>query len=83
MAHTHSTKNSNEGRPIASVALRAAQDDGRLFTLIAQCRVGNRPGRIEPRMRNRRPKPCPWLKVPRAAHARRKIKIHGHDWEPK
>ena len=25
---------------------------------------------------------CPWLKVARA-HARRKIKIHGHNWEPK
>jgi len=24
----------------------------------------------------------PWLKAPRA-HARRKIKRHGHDWEPK
>ena len=65
-----------------SRGLSAAQDDGRLFTLIAQCRVGNRPGRIEPRMRKRRPKPYPWLKVPRA-HARKKIKLHGHDWEPK
>jgi hypothetical protein len=58
------------------------KDDGLLFTLISQCRVGNRPGRLEPRMRKRRPKPYPWLKVARA-HARRKIKIHGHDWEPK
>ena len=82
MAHTHSTKNSNEGRPIASVALRAAQDDGRLFTLIAQCRVGKRPGRIEPRMRKRRPKPFPWLKIPRA-QARRKIERLGHAWETK
>ena len=65
-----------------SRGLSAAKDDGRLFVLIAQCRVGNRSGRIEPRMRKRRPKPYPWLKVPRA-HARRKIKIHGHDWEPK
>jgi hypothetical protein len=65
-----------------SRGLSATKDCGRLFTLIAQCRVGNRPGRIEPRMRKRRPKPYPWLKVPRA-HARRKIKIHGHDWEPK
>jgi hypothetical protein len=66
----------------ASRGLSAMKDGGRLFELIAQCRVGNRPGRIEPRMRKRRPKPYPWLKVPRA-HARRKIKIHGHDWEPK
>ena len=65
-----------------SRGLSATKDEGRLFTLIAQCRVGKRPGRIEPRMRKRRPKPYPWLKVPRA-HARRKIKKHGHDWEPK
>lgn len=37
-----------------------------LFRLIAQLRVGNRPDRIEPRMRKRRPKPFPWLKVPRS-----------------
>ena len=65
-----------------SRGLSAMNDDGRLFTLIAQCRVGKRPGRIEPRMRKRRPKPYPWLKVPRA-HARQEIKKHGHDWEPK
>jgi hypothetical protein len=65
-----------------SRGLSATKDDGRLFVLIAQRRVGNRSGRMEPRMRKRRPKPYPWLKVPRA-HARRKIKKHGHDWEPK
>ena len=65
-----------------SRGLSATKDGGRLFTLIAQCRVGNRSGRIEPRMRKRRPKPYPWLKVPRA-QARRKIKMHGHGWEPK
>ena len=65
-----------------SRGLSATKDGGRLFTLIAQCRVGNRSGRIEPRMRKRRPKPYPWLKVPRS-HARRKIKMHGHDWAPK
>ena len=48
-----------------------------LFRLIAQLKVGNRPGRIEPRARKRRPKPYPWLKVPRA-EARRHIAIHGH-----
>jgi hypothetical protein len=48
-----------------------------LFMLIAQLKVGNRPGRIEPRARKRRPKPYPWLKVPRA-QARRQIAIHGH-----
>ena len=65
-----------------SRGLSATKDCSLLFTLIAQCRVGNRPGRMEPRMRKRRPKPYPWLKVPRAI-ARRKIKIHGHDWKPK
>ena len=48
-----------------------------LFTLIAQRRVGNRPGRIEPRARKRRPKPYPWLKIPRA-QARAQIAVHGH-----
>jgi len=65
-----------------SRGMSAAKDCGRLFTLIAQCRVGNRPGRIEPRMRKRRPKPYPWLKIPRA-QARRKIELHGHAWETK
>ena len=65
-----------------SRGLSATKDCGRLFTLIAQCKVGNRAGRIEPRMRKRRPKPYPWLKVPRA-QARRQIEIHGHAWEPK
>jgi hypothetical protein len=48
-----------------------------LFTLIGQLRVANRPGRIEPRARKRRPKPYPWLKVPRA-QARSQIAAHGH-----
>lgn len=48
-----------------------------LFTLIAQLRVGKRPGRIEPRMRKRRPKPYPWLKIPRA-QAREQVRVHGH-----
>lgn len=65
-----------------SRGLSATKDCGRLFTLIAQCRAGNRPGRIEPRMRKRRPKPYPWLKIPRA-QARRKIELHGHAWETK
>ena len=60
-----------------SRGLSATKDGGRLFILIAQCRVGNRPGRIEPRMRKRRPKPYPLLKVSRA-QARRQIKMHGH-----
>jgi hypothetical protein len=48
-----------------------------LFTLIGQLRVGNRPGRIEPRARKRRPKPYPWLKIPRPK-ARLLIAAHGH-----
>lgn len=65
-----------------SRGLSATKDSGRLFTLIAQCKVGYRPGRIEPRMRKRRPKPYPWLKIPRA-QAQRKIERHGHAWETK
>jgi len=65
-----------------SRGLSATKDCGRLFALIAQCRVGSRPGRIEPRMRKRRPKPYPWLKVPRA-QARRHVEKHGHAYEPK
>lgn len=47
------------------------------FRLIAQLNVGNRPGRIEPRARKRRPKSYPWLKVTRA-EARRQIRTYGH-----
>ena len=57
--------------------LCSVNDRQRLFTLIAQCKVGHRPGRIEPRMRKRRPKPYPWLKVPRA-QARRDVQRNGH-----
>jgi hypothetical protein len=52
-------------------------DRQRLFASIAQSEVGHRPGRIEPRMRRRRPKPSPWLRVPRA-QARRHVQRHGH-----
>ena len=62
--------------------LGAAHDGGRLFTLIAQGKVGHRPGRIEPRMRKRRPKPYPWLKTSRP-HARTNVKRYGHDWATK
>lgn len=48
-----------------------------LFRLIAQRRVGNRPGRIEPRARKRRPKSYQWLKVSRR-RARRQIRLHGY-----
>jgi hypothetical protein len=48
-----------------------------LFALIAQQRVGHRPGRIEPRARKRRPKSFQWLKVPRHL-ARRQIQRLGY-----
>lgn len=48
-----------------------------LFKLITQIRVGHRPGRLEPRARKRRPKPYPWLKVPRQ-HARQQIRRLGY-----
>lgn len=53
------------------------EDISQLFTLIAQRRVGNRPGRIEPRMRKRRPKPYPHLDRPRH-QARIEIKLYGY-----
>ena len=47
-----------------------------LFILIAQQRVGNRPGRIEPRAVKRRPKPFPLL--PKSRHtAREEIRKTG------
>jgi hypothetical protein len=48
-----------------------------LFRLIAQVRVANRPGRIEPRVLKRRPKSYPLLQVPRP-RARWNIAVHGH-----
>ena len=48
-----------------------------LFVLIAQQRVGERPGRIEPRALKRRPKPYPLLTTPRAL-ARACVRQHGH-----
>jgi hypothetical protein len=60
-----------------SRGLATTTDDPQLFALIAQCKVGHRPGRLEARMRKRRPKPYPWLKVPRAA-ARRCVERYGH-----
>lgn len=48
-----------------------------LFVLIAGQRVGNRPGRIEPRAIKRRPKPFPLLTEARVI-AREKVRMHGH-----
>jgi len=55
----------------------AATHNEILFRTIAQRRVGNRPGRIEPRARKRRPKSYQWLKVPREK-ARQEIQLHGY-----
>ena len=48
-----------------------------LFVLIAQQRVGERPGRIEPRAVKRRPKTYPLLTKPRAL-AREQVRKYGH-----
>jgi hypothetical protein len=49
----------------------------RLLALMAQRRVGRRPGRIEPQAVKRTPKPLPLLTQPRAV-AREKIRRFGH-----
>lgn len=48
-----------------------------LFVLMAQQRVGNRPGRIEPRAVKRRPKAFPLLTKPRQ-QAREEVRKNGH-----
>ena len=48
-----------------------------LSALIAQNRVGNRPGRVEPRAVKRRPKPMPLL-TKRRELARADIVKNGH-----
>ena len=48
-----------------------------LFVLIAQQKVGNRPGRIEPRAIKRRPKQYPMLTQSRDL-ARAQVRMNGH-----
>jgi len=48
-----------------------------LFFLIAQQTVGKRPGRIEPRVVKRRPKPFKLMTIPRAL-AREDVRKNGH-----
>lgn len=48
-----------------------------LLALIAEPRVGLRPGRVEPRAVKQRPKPFPLLTKPRL-EAREEIRQHGH-----
>jgi len=52
-------------------------DPSVLLVLIAQQRVGKRPGRVEPRALKRRPKPYPLLNQPRQL-ARLQVLEHGH-----
>jgi len=63
----------------ASAAHHRHQHDPyqKLLLLIAEQRVGDRPGRIEPRAIKRRPKPYSLLTALRAC-ARAKIRTHGH-----
>jgi Transposase DDE domain len=62
---------------VAQGLIGSPTDNVILFRTIAQLRVGNRPGRLEPRARKRRPKSYQWLKVPRRK-ARRQIRRYGH-----
>ena len=62
------------GRPYFS---SGEEDVEVLFALIAQKRMGQRPGRIEPRAVKRRPKPFARLTVPRQV-AREQIAKRGH-----
>jgi hypothetical protein len=55
----------------------AGEDLIGLFELIGQIRVGNRPGRVEPRLIKRRPKPFGRLQTTRR-RARANIRKYGH-----
>jgi hypothetical protein len=55
----------------------APEDTIALFRLIAQIRVGNRPGRMEPRLIKTRPKPFARLQTTRR-RARANIRKYGH-----
>lgn len=59
----------------------AAEDTAALFALIAQIRVGGRPGRVEPRRVKRRPKRFPRLQTTRRK-ARANIRKHGRPKRP-
>ena len=54
----------------------AKEDIAALFRVIAQVRVGNRPGRVEPRAIKRRPKAFPRLQISRRK-ARARIRRYG------
>ena len=52
---------------------RLEQEIAALFAAIVTHRVGNRPGRLEPRRRKRRPKPYPLLRRPRCEARRQEL----------
>jgi hypothetical protein len=54
---------------------RTAPHHGDLWALLAQVRVADRPGRVEPRMKKRRPKQYPWMKKSRA---QQREQVLGH-----
>jgi len=56
---------------------KSGEDTAKLFVLIAQIRVADRPDRVEPRAVKRRPKPYPLLDRPRRM-ARMQIRKFGH-----
>ena len=58
-------------------ALATASDLAAVLALMAEPRVGLRPGRIEPRALKRRPRNFPLLMEPRAL-ARQDVRLHGH-----
>jgi hypothetical protein len=58
-------------------AFKHDTDPSVLLVLIAQQRVGKRPGRVEPRALKRRPKPYPLLSQPRQL-ARQQVLEYGH-----
>ena len=51
--------------PLPFLASRSLPPLVRPFDAIVTHRVGNRPGRLEPRRKKRRPKPYPLLRKPR------------------
>lgn len=60
-----------------ALRIELSVDPDTFFRLLAQPVVGNRSGRVEPRARKRRPKPYPWLKIPRT-EARDRVRKYGH-----
>jgi hypothetical protein len=61
----------------SSPMAQALMQPSEFFRLIAQVPAGQRPGRVEPRVRKRRPKSFPWMKAPRTV-LRRRIRKRRH-----